>query len=189
MGTPRIRLYACSISFTDGDFSRSQPLVVMPRSILGSFIIFTFFGMLGVFVAGIFSGKGWMIELGLYGFLGIPFVLLMLDSWLSPEDHEEAYFDHQGLLLTFECGRRPELSAEFRISFSDIESIKLETRFWCYRGQTDEWRQYLISTRCEGEYPNVRINTSRPRYLVLRDLERIRKLPGADEVSIPHLLL
>ncbi|SFI16004.1 hypothetical protein SAMN05216206_1687 [Pseudomonas guineae] len=188
MQQKRIRLFANNVQFTDDGFNRYEPLVRQPSTHQGKSALLCAVTLFGLFIFGVATERDWLA--GIMGIATpiIPFVVLY---WLGrgiPEDKVEVYAEQGGLLLTFECGRFPELSTDIRVSFTEINSLTLESKV-VHEGRlgTHRWRQYRIRTSCSGETPHLLINTFRPMHLVLKDLQQLAALPGFGHID-KHLV-
>lgn len=188
MQQKRIRLFVNNVQFTDNEFNRYEPLVRQPSTHQGKIALACAATLLGLFIFGVVTERDWMAGSMLVATPIVPFVVLY---WLGrgvPEDKVEVYAEQNGLLLVFECGRYPELSADIRVPFAEIDSITLESKV-VHEGRlgTHRWRQYRIRTSRSGETPHLLINTFRPMHLVLKDLQRLSALPGVERIDM-HLI-
>lgn len=185
MSQQRVRLFANNFHFTDDKFDRYEPLVRQPNSHQGKILLACLVTSFGLFLFGVITERDWLA--GIMGLATpiVPFVVLYLRGRGVPEDKIEAYAERGGLLLIFECGQFPNLSAEILIPFAEITSIVLESKV-VYGGRLGphRWRQYRISTSRTGETPHVLINTFRPMHLALQDLQRLSALPGANQIDM-----
>lgn len=184
MQQKRIRLFANNAQFTDDEFKRHEPLVRQPNTHQGKIAFLCAATLFGLFIFGVATERGWLATTMLIATPVMPFVVLY---WLGrgvPEDKVEVYAEQGGLLVVFECGRFPELSTDIKIPFTEIDAITLESKV-VYEGRlgTHRWRQYRIRTSRSGETPHLLINTFRPLHLVLKDLQRLSALHGAERID------
>jgi hypothetical protein len=184
MQQKRIRLFANNVHFADNEFDRYEPLVHQPSTHQGKIALLCAVTLFGLFIFGVVTERDWLVGLMSISTPIMPFVVLY---WLGrgvPEDKVEVYAEPDGLLLTFECGRYPELSTDIRVPFIEIDSITLESKV-VHEGRlgTHRWRQYRIRTSRPGETPHVLINTFRPMHLVLQDLQRLSALSGLERID------
>ncbi|WP_405119657.1 hypothetical protein [Pseudomonas leptonychotis] len=188
MQQKRIRLFVNNVQFTDDEFNRYEPLVRQPSTHQGKSFLLCVVTLFGLFIFGVLTERDWLAGIMLIATATVPFVVLY---WLGrgiPEDKVEVYAEQDGLLLTFECGRFPELSTDIRVSFTEINSLTLESKV-VHEGRlgTHRWRQYRIRTSRSGETPHLLINTFRPMHLVLKDLQQLAALPGFGHID-KHLV-
>ncbi|MDZ4302082.1 MAG: hypothetical protein U1C13_10630 [Pseudomonas sp.] len=171
MQQKRIRLFANNVQFTDDEFNRYEPLVRQPSTHHGKLVLLCAATLLFLFTFSVVTKRDWLAGITGIATPIMPFVVLYLLGRGVPEDKVEVYAEQGGLLLTFECGRFPELSVDIRVPFAEIDSITLESKV-VHEGRlgTHRWRQYRIRTSRSGETPHLLINTFRPMHLVLKDL-------------------
>ena len=184
----RIRLFANNAHFTDDEFDRCEPLVRQPNTHQGKISLACALASFGLFIFGVITERDWLAGIMALATPIAPFVVLYLLGRGVPEDKVEVYAEQSGLLLTFKCGRFPELSADIQIPFSEIDSIILESKVvYEARLGPHRWRQYRIRTSRAGETPHLLINTFRPMHLIRQDLKRLSSLPGVERIDI-HLI-
>lgn len=185
MPQQRIRLFANNVHFTDDKFDRYEPLVCQPNSHQGKIFLACLATSFGLFLFGLITERDWLTGIMALATPTVPFVVLYLRGRGIPEDKVEAYAEKGGLLLVFECGQFPDLSAEILIPFAEITSIVLESKV-VHEGRLGphRWRQYRISTSRAGETPHLLINTFRPMHLVLQDLRRLSAWPQVNRIDM-----
>lgn len=128
MPQQRIRLFANNCHFTDDKFDRCEPLVRQPNSHQGKILLACFAVSFGLFLFGVITECDWLAGIMALATPIVPFVVLYLRGRGVPEDKVEAYAEQGGLLLIFECGQFPDLSAEILIPLAEITSIVLESK-------------------------------------------------------------
>lgn len=188
MQQKRIRLFANNAQFADDEFNRHELLVRQPSTHQGKIAMLCAAPLFGLFIFGVLTERDWLAGSMLMATLILPFAVL---SWLArgvAQDKVEAYAEQDWLLLTFACGRFPELSTDIRVPFAEIDLITLESKVVCEgRLGTHRWRQYRIRTSRSGETPHVLINTFRPMHLLLKDLQWLSALPSVQRID-KHLV-